>query len=139
MKHPLSIIAISLILIIGNTRPSLGQTPQTAPPLGPQAEEIRKQIEKIGFGNQLTVILPAGQEYYGTITKVDSTEFTIAEVDLKQALTLKYDEVKKVRKGYGRKHSLTGMRINPRTSLIAGMAVVGCIIGLAFFAASQTK
>lgn len=135
----LLIIMVSLALITGNSRSALAQAPSANPPLSPQAEEVKKQVEKIGSAKALTVILPSRDEYYGTISKIDATEFAISEVDLKQIITLKYDEVKKVRKGYGGKNFITGKRVNPRTNLIAGIAVGGGIIGLAFLAATQTK
>ena len=139
MKHPLLIMTLALALIAGSSGLSVGQTPAANPPLSPQAEEIKKQVEKIGSAKALTVILPSGDEYYGTISKIDATEFALAEVDLKQIITLKYSEVKKVRKGYGGKNFITGKRVNPRTNLIAGIAVVGGLIGLAFLAATQTR
>jgi hypothetical protein len=139
MKRPLLMIIISLALIVSQPRPSWGQTPSTNPPLSPQAEQIKKQVEKIGLGNHLTVILPSGDEYYGTITNLDATAFALAEVDLKQTITLNYGEVKKVLKGYGGKNYITGKRVHPRRSLIVGLAVVGGLLGLVLLAASQTR
>ncbi len=138
MKRPLLIIIVSLALIAGNNRLAWGQTPSANPPLSPQAEKVKEQVEKIGSAKALTVILPSGDEYYGTVSKIGATEFAIAEVDLKQIITLKYSEVKKVLKGYGGK-SFTGKRVHQRRSLIVGIAVVGGLIALVFVAATQTK
>lgn len=139
MKHPLLIIIVALALIAGHNRLAFGQTPSANPPLSPQAEKIKKDVEKIGSAKALTVILPSGDEYCGTVSKIDATEFAIAEVDLKQIITLKYSEVKKVLKGYGGKNSFTGKRVHARRSLIAGIAVVGGLMALVFIAATQAN
>ena len=139
MQCRLLTMTISLILVMSHARPAWGQTPATNAPLSPQAEAIKKQVEKVGLNHKLIVIMPSGDEYAGTLTKMDATEFTMAEVDLKRNIALKYDEVKKVLQGYGGKNSISGKRVHARRSLIVGVAVVGGLLGLVILAATQAK
>lgn len=102
-------------------------------------DKIRRQIEKIGFGGNVTVYLNSGAERYGAITAIATDQFEIAEVDLQQKLTIPFAEVKKIRRGYGQKRNRFGNRIHPRTSLIVSVAVIGGLMGLAFWGATQTR
>ena len=45
-------------------------------------------FRKIGQGKNVSVIMFSGVEYYGAISKVEPDSFEIAEVDLKQMVTL---------------------------------------------------
>lgn len=130
------VAAITLALASGNTAPAFCQAPQNIPS---QVQKVKDQVQGIGIGGNITVILPSGKEYYGAISRIESDSFEIAEVDLKQTMTFDYKDVKKARKGYGGKNYAVGKRVNPRTSLIAGIAVVGGLIGLAIWGASQTR
>ena len=91
-----------------------------------------------GITEDVTVILLSGKEYYGAISKIEADSFEIAEIDLKRRMTFDYQDVKKVRKGYGGKNYFTGKRANPRTNLIAAAAVVGfLLIGIPVLLATQ--
>jgi len=129
------IAAITFALVLGNNLPAFCQSPQNIPP---QVQKVKNQVQKIGIAEDTTVILLTGKEYYGAISKIEPDSFEIAEVDLKQRMAFDYKEVKKVRKGYGGR-TFGGKRVNPRASRIAGIAVVGGLIALAFWGASQTK
>jgi len=133
------IAAITFALAIGNNPPAFCQSPQNNPASSSQVQKVKDQVQQIGIAKKVTVILLSGKEYYGAISKIESDSFEIAEVDLKQRITFDYKDVKKARKGYGGWNYFTGKRVNPRTNLVAGIAVVGGLFGLAIFAASQTK
>jgi len=133
------IAGISFALAYGNNAPAFCQSPQNNPASSSQVQKVKDQVQQIGIAKKVTVILLSGKEYYGAISKIESDSFEIAEVDLIQRITFDYRDVKKARKGYGGWNYFTGKRVNPRTNLIAGVAVVGGLFGLAIFAASQTK
>jgi hypothetical protein len=135
----LQIAAIVLALTAGNLTPALSQTPPTNPTSSSQIQKVKDQVQKIGVAGDITVILRSGREYYGAITRIEPNSFEIAEVDLKQRLTFDYKDVQKARKGYGGKNYIAGKRVNPRTSLIVGIAVIGGLLGLAFWGATQTR
>lgn len=135
LSRYLQISTIAFVLVVGSNAPAFGQSPQSAPS---QAQKVKDQVQKLGIAEDLTVILLTGKEYYGAISKIESDSFEIAEVDLKQKMAFDYKDVKKVRKAYGGR-GFGGKRVNPRTSLIAGIAVVAFVLGMAIYGASQTK
>ena len=63
------------------------------------------------------------------MAEIGTDTFEIIEVDLKQRMTIRYDELKKVRANYGGR-GFGGKRPNPRTGLIVGIALVGGLIAL---------
>lgn len=89
------------------------QSPSRAP-LDKRAEKVRRSIERIGMSQPITVIMPREDDLHGTIIKIGEQSFELAEVDLRQAITVRYSDVKKVRKGY-RPHPdiFTGERNTP--------------------------
>jgi hypothetical protein len=133
------IVAITLALTFGNSAQAFCQSPQNNPASSPQVQKVKDQVQKFGVTANVTVILPSGKEYYGAISKIESASFEIAEVDLKRTIAFDYKDVKKVRKGYGGWNSVAGKRVNPRTSLIVGIVVVGGLIGMAFWGATQLR
>ena len=129
------IATITFALALGNYATAFCQSPQNIPS---QVQNVKDQVQKIGVAKKVTVILLTGKEYYGAISKIEPDRFEIAEVDLKQRMEFDYKDVEKVRKGYGGR-GLGGKRVNPRHNLIAGIAAVGLIFGMAILVASQTK
>jgi hypothetical protein len=128
--------AITFALALGNNATAFCQSPQTSPS---QIQKVKDQVQKLGITKRATVILLTGKEYYGAISKIEPDGFEIAEVDLKQMISFDYKDVKEVRKGYGGWNYVSGKRVNPRTNLIAGIAVVGGLFALVVLVASQTK
>ena len=129
------IAAVTFALVLGNNAPAFCQSPQNIPS---QVQKVKDQVQKLGIAEDATVILLTGKEYYGAISKIETDSFEIAEVDLKHRMAFDYKEVKKVRKGYGGR-GFGGKRVNPRTNMIVSIAVIGGLIGLAFYGASQSK
>jgi hypothetical protein len=105
----------------------------------PQVEKIRQQVGRIGNLNNVTVAMRDGHEYYGLITQVRQEDFLLNEVDLNREITVRFQDVKKVREGYGTRRNLYGRRIHPRTHLIVTLAVVGGLLALVFVAVATDK
>src|SRR2546423_12574830 len=78
--------------------------------LDERSRKIKRTVEKIGVAGRLTLYLKNGEELYGSVVRYDEESLQIAEVDLKQIVTVQYKNVKKVREDYGRAHNLTGER-----------------------------
>jgi len=129
------IATITFALALGNNTTALCQSTQNTPS---QVQNVKDQVQKIGVTKKVTVILLTGKEYYGAIDKIEPDRFEIAEVDLKQRMEFNYKDVEKVRKGYGGR-GFGGKRVNPRHNLIAGIAVVGLLFGIAILTATHTK
>jgi hypothetical protein len=131
----LKIFGITFALILGINARAFCQAPQHIPS---QVQKVKDRVQKLGIAEDVTVILLGGREYYGAISKMGPDSFEIAEVDLKQRMTFNYKDVKKVRKGYGRQSIVTGKRVNPRSNLIAFIAVAGfLLIGIPILLATQ--
>jgi hypothetical protein len=134
--------AISFALIFASSAPAYCQSPQNNPPTPSQIQSVKDQVQKIGKAEDVTVILFSGVEYYGAISKVEADSFEIAEVDLRQMVTIAYTDVLKVEKGYGQMNSSTGKREKPpkmksHSMLIFLIAGVGAMIGLAVWGFSK--
>jgi hypothetical protein len=99
-----------------------------------QGEKVHAQVGKIGALGNITVYMPSGEQYYGTIRRIEAAAFTIDEVDQRREITLRYDEVKKVRNGYGTGHAINGKRIHPHTRLIVACAVIGGLLFITMIA-----
>lgn len=79
-----------------------------------------------------------GSEYYGNLSSIEADSFSIREVDLKKVLTLRYEEVKKVRKDYGRR-GFGGRRVHPRTNRIAAVLILAALLGIVIGALLSDK
>src|SRR5438105_3937856 len=65
-----------------------------------RTEKIKAKVTKIGIGKEVTVSLSNGDHYHGSIQSVEDDNFKVYEVDLKQLVEFKYNEIKKVESGY---------------------------------------
>lgn len=90
-------------------------------------EKLKKQVEKIGVGGKITVIRLDERDFYGKVSNIEADSFQIEEVDLKQALTFKYAEVKKIKTGDGERNLITGRRANPKKGWLYGIAIFGTL------------
>ena len=104
---------------------------QSPVPLTSAAGRVRSQVENLPVGGRLTVNMTDGSQYCGNLHSIEAQSFSIREVDLKQVLTLRYEDVQRVRKDYGRK-GFGGRRVHPRTNRIAALAVLGGLLVLVF-------
>ena len=130
MRHSfLTIFALTALLITSNhlcfaqtnpANPSQMKDVQAA-----ETVKLKKQIEEIGIGRKITVIRLDEREFYGSVSNIEADGFQIDEVDLKQTVGFKYNELKKVRKGYGGKNYAVGKRIKPLKNLLVGAALLG--------------
>ncbi len=140
MQHSLLAILASLALLITSNHLCFAQTNPANPSQMKQVqaaekEKLKKQVEKIGLDKKITVIRLDEREFYGSVSHIEADGFQIDEVDLKQTVSFKYIELKKVRKGYGGKNYAVGKRVNPRRSLIWSAAFLGglaLILGIIF-------
>jgi len=105
---------------------SLQLLAQSAPPPNPAAEKIRLRAQALSPGAKVTVNMRDGNQYCGGLLATMADSFSMQEVDLHRTLTLRYEEVEKLRKGYGGRN-IRGKRIYPRTSLIT---IVAFTLGL---------
>ena len=90
-------------------------------------EKLKKQVEKIGIGGKITVIRVDKRDFYGSVSNIEADGFQMIEVDLKQTVSFKYTEIKKIKTGDGEKNLITGKRVNPRRGWLYGLAIFGTL------------
>jgi exopolysaccharide biosynthesis protein len=129
------VATISFALVFANSAPAFCQSPQNNPAPSSQIQRVKDEVQKIGMGEDVTVKMISGLEYYGAISKIEPESFEIAEADLKQMVTITYSEVLKVEKGYGAMNSSTGTRHKgSRSFMLVWIVGVGAMIGLTVWA-----
>jgi hypothetical protein len=104
-----------------------------------QVNKIRQQVGKIGVLGNITIDLKGGSEYYGSVSRIGSDDFSINEVDQRREIRLGYSEVTRVRSAYGSTRNIRGQRIHPHTRLIVMLAVTGGLLALVFVAVASDK
>ena len=106
--------------------------------LNTASQRVMNQVKKVPIGGKLTVRKMDGTEYHGHLQAATPQDFTFIEVDLKQTLTLPYNEVEQVNKNYGGK-GIGGKRVNPKRNLIFGTVIVGVFVTILAIALAKDK
>jgi|SRR5262245_10576140 len=88
------VAAITFALIFANSAPAYCQSPQNSPASERRIQKVKGEVRVIGMGEDVTVVLLSGVEYCGAISKIESDSFEIAEINLKQMVTIAYADVK---------------------------------------------
>jgi hypothetical protein len=116
-----------------------GQSQQPSP-AEKQVEKVMHDVFNVGVGRGMTVFLRNGDTLHGTLADIREDDFQIAEVDRRQTFTVRYDEVKKVRRGFGGVNLFTGQRVNPsRARTIARVSVLAFVLALPIILVASSK
>jgi hypothetical protein len=116
----------------GQTKPASQSKPSAA-------DRIKREVESLGKGSRVTVVLRNGNEYYGAIGETTEDSFELLEIDLNQKITIAYSEVSKVRSGFGNPNPFNGKRWRPAWH-IAGIAIaIGLTVVLVAAGASASR
>jgi hypothetical protein len=137
-------LLLALSLLLTQTRPALARA-QAAGGVGAanakseptrqqkdaarRIDKLKRVVGKVGVGRRITVFLRNGDELHGTVSRVGPEDFDVAEVDLKELFTVRYEFTEKVREGYGGFNLFTGKRASPRKG--TGLAVFGGVLFVA--------
>lgn len=102
-------------------------------------EKLKRVVNKVGVGHRITIFLKNGEDLHGTVSRVGAEDFDVAEVDLKQLITVRYEFVEKAREGYGNVNLFTGKRTSPRKGTEIGIfaGVMFVVIALPLIALSS--
>jgi hypothetical protein len=136
--------AVSLALVFfWNPSSSFGQIPVGRSPasvkLEAETKKVKEKIEKIGKGNKITIVKRDGKEFYGSVLDIGENTVRIDEVDLKVAVEIDYQQIKKVSEGYGSGKTISGKRHSTRRTLVTIGIGVGALIAFLAYMASQLK
>ncbi len=116
LATPRALIAALLALVL--VQPGLAQ---------PGA--VRAKVQALPIGGRLTVNMKDGAQYCGNLHSIEDETFSLREVDLQRVVTVRYEDVERVRKNYGRP-GFGGRRVHPRTNRIAAIAILGGLLVL---------
>jgi len=105
-----------------------GQGQQANLPLSPRAQKIRDKVRSLSAGAEVTLLMKGKPEYHGDLRELSERSFSLYEVDEKQTHTIQYEDVKKVRVGYGGYNSVAGRHLDPARSRIAVVAVLAGLV-----------
>jgi hypothetical protein len=89
-------------------------------------------VDQLVPGSKISVIPFHGQEAFGSFESKGLQEFTFHDVDTGTDATLKYEEVKVIRNGYGGYNHLRHRHTDKKRALIIGTLVVAGLLGLVF-------
>jgi hypothetical protein len=131
------VIVTELVILqmqAGRAQPRRG----AQPPLSPAAAGVKTQVDALPIGGKLTVTMLDGSVYHGHLRSIEAESFSVREVDLNSVLTLRYEEVNRVQKDYGRP-GFGGKRVNPRINRIAGLLILGALLGIVFGVLAAAK
>jgi hypothetical protein len=133
MKQTLTCLLLLVLVpncsLVGRGQTNQSPTPSTQTGLTPKAENIKAQVAKLGVGKDVTVKLLNTKEYHGSIRIIDDRWFAIYEVELKQVISINYDEVRKVSRGYSLTTSSGRRVLDNHRRLIA--TIIGIVIVVA--------
>jgi hypothetical protein len=93
-----------------------------------ETAKTKAKIAKLGVGTDVTVVGRAGKTFHGSIGKVGDDSFSVNEVDLKANVEIRYDQVKRLEKGYTPASPITGHRTSHKTQRIIGFAALGALV-----------
>lgn len=106
--------------------------------LAAETAKIKDQIAKIGKNQDLSVKRRDGKNFHGFINKIDDESFTMSEVDLRTNVELRYDQIKKVKSGYGKVNNFTGKHGGPQKTWIF-VVVLAALVALPIILVASAK
>jgi len=103
--------------------------------LSPAAQKIRQKLLAFPPGGKVTLIMKDRPAYHGDMVFAGDRSLSLYEVDEKRTVNVSYEDVKKVRRGYGGYNTISGRHVDPlrnRIAIIAlGAALVAIVVAVA--------
>ena len=124
-----SIATLLIPLLLFPLRQAAAQQPN----LSAHAQDVRTSVNNLAIGGKMTVKMLDGSELHGNLSRIDSDAFSIREVDQRRLIDVRYDDVDRVSKDYGRK-GIGGKRVNPHRAMLIGIVFIGALLALVFAA-----
>lgn len=132
MKRPLSRLSAALLI----SCLALTTSAQQAAPISKKAAAIKRKANSLSLHSPISVVPVHSEEEYGNFLSSDAEKFTFYDVDRKTEVTFKYEEVRKIKNGYGGYNSVRGRHTDRTKAIIVVVAVAGALGGLIAAAAS---
>jgi len=128
--------ALALILCLTL---AVSTTAQQTQSLSKDALNVKQQVFALAVGAHISVVRRGAPEEFGTFVSAEDSAFTFYDVDTKTEVHLKFEEVRKVKNGYGGYNSLRQRHVDRDKSHIIGIAIVGGLLALTFGAVIASK
>jgi hypothetical protein len=109
---------------------AVAQEREAGAALSPSAVKIRNAVRSLSPGEKVTILRKGKPSYHGSLVSAGDDSFLLYEVDERQTVTIPYEEVKKVRRGYGGYNSVSGRHVDPLRNRIAALAVLGALVAV---------
>ena len=124
---------IAALLILCLTATANGQQ---SPALSKHAEMVKRKIGNLAPNAHISVIKVQGEEQYGNFQSGDTLSFTFLDVDRHENVTLRYEDVRKIKNGYGGENSLHRKHTDHTKAIIITVVVLGVLGGVIAAAAA---
>ena len=115
-------VAVLLIVALG-----MSGSAQETPALSKKALAIKHTADSLTPHSRMSVIPTQGDEEFGEFLSNNQEGLTFLDVDRKIEVTLRYADIRKIKKGYGGYNNATGTHIDRTKSLVVVALVVGAI------------
>jgi len=129
-----SALAVILCLIL-----AVSATAQQTPSLSKDALKVKQQVSGLAVGAHISVIRRGASEEFGTFVSAEDSAFTFYDVDTRTEVHLQFEDVRKVKKGYGGYNYPNHRHVDRDKSRIVAIAVVGGLLGITFGALIASK
>jgi hypothetical protein len=135
MLSPQSMIVrtVAALLILCLTATASGQQP---PALSKHAETVKRKVGQLAPNAHISVITVQGEEQYGSFQSEDNLSFTFLDIDRHENVTLRYEEVQKIKNGYGGVNTLHQKHTDHTKAIIITVVVLGVLGGVIAAAAT---
>lgn len=121
--------ALCCSLMLLGVVPTAAQTNnQSSATLDEGAQGVKNQIVQIGERGDITIVGKNKREFYGSVREIKDESVSIDEIDQNAIVEIKYQDIKKIRKGYGSSKNRFGNRIPTHRNIIAIAALTGLIL-----------
>jgi hypothetical protein len=99
---------------------------------------VKVKVARLSPADKISVVRIQAEEEFGNFVSRTENDFTFYDVDEKHHVTLRYEDVKKVKEGYGG-YNIRGRHTDATRNRIILIAGVGVLLGLVIALAATDK
>ena len=122
MKSALAAILCFALVVSATAQQT---TPQPAQPLSKDARKVQQKVSGLAPGAKISVVRRGADEEFGEFRSVQDDSFTFFDVDSKLEMQLRFEDVRKVKDGYGGYNNFAHKHVDRTRSRIA----IACVLG----------
>jgi len=109
---------------------SLCTAQQATITLSPSAQKIRQKVRALSAGAEVTLLMKRRPEYHGDLISAGDLNLLLYEVDEKRKIEVSYEDIKKVRRGYGGYNTISGHHVDLVRRRIAVIALGAVLVAI---------